>query len=92
MERTFTALTADTEGNAPDIDVSVTPDIASDLDLNAIVARLDDLAARIEKIEQAEKTEPWHGEYMGAGAGYTAEELDGKNPPEEKETKTESEE
>ena len=41
MERTFEALTA-TE-DAPAVDSSVTPDVASPLDLNAIVARLNDI-------------------------------------------------
>lgn len=92
MERTFSALTAD---ETPTVDTSVTPDVsASDLDLNAIVARIDELTARIEKIEQAEKAEPWHNDYKGAGAGYDAEEIDGNSPAEEKkeEPKTESEE
>ena len=91
MERTFSALMAD---ETPTIDTSVTPDVsASDLDLNAIVARIDELSARIEKIEQAEKAEPWHSDYKGAGAGYAADEIDGNPSAEEKEEpKTESEE
>ena len=56
MERTFEALTANED--AAVVDSSVTPDVASPLDLNAIVARLNDISARLEKIESAEKQEP----------------------------------
>ena len=59
MERTFEALTAAEDAPAA-IDSSVTPDVASPLDLNAIVARLNDISARLDKIETAEKQEPWH--------------------------------
>lgn len=81
MERTFEALTA-TE-DAPVVDSSVTPDVVSPLDLNAIVARLNDISARLDKIESAEKQEPWHN---GNGAdsaapGYSDEEIDGEDKP-----------
>ena len=81
MERTFEALTA--VEDAPAADSSVTPDVASPLDLNAIVARLNDLSARLDKIETAEKSEPWHN---GNGAdsaapGYSDEEIDGEDKP-----------
>ena len=84
MERTFEALTA-TE-DAPEIDSSVTPDIASPLDLNAIVARLNDITARLDKIESAEKQEPWHDDLAKSGSGYTDEEVDGVEPPDKKES------
>lgn len=71
MERTFNALTEKIDN--PAVDVSVTPDTISDIDLNAIVSRIDDLAARLTKIEQAEKNEPWHG--SGDGSGYSVEEI-----------------
>ena len=81
MERTFEALTA-TE-DAPAVDSSVTPDVVSPLDLNAIVARLNDISARLDKIETAEKSEPWHN---GNGAdsaapGYSDAEIDGEDKP-----------
>ena len=79
MERTFEALTA-TE-NPPAVDSSVTPDVASELDLNAIVARLNDIAARLDKIESAEKTEPWHKGEDSAAPGYTDAEIDGEDKP-----------
>ena len=79
MERTFEALTA-TE-DAPVVDSSVTPDIASPLDLNAIVARLNDITARLDKIESAEKQEPWHDDLAKSGSGYTDEEVDGEGKP-----------
>ena len=85
MERTFEALTANED--APAVDSSVTPDVASPLDLNAIVARLNDISARLDKIETAEKSEPWHN---GNGAdsaapGYSDTEIDGEgNPADEK--------
>ena len=87
MERTFEALTA-TE-DAPEVDSSVTPDVASPLDLNAIVARLNDISARLDKIETAEKSEPWHN---GNGAdsaapGYSDEEIDGEGKPAAEEKK-----
>lgn len=84
MDATFKALT---EGNPPEVDSSVTPDAASELDLNAIVARLDDIAARLAKIESAEKTEPWHDDNAKAGSGYTDEEIDGDDKPSESEDK-----
>lgn len=79
MERTFEALTA-TE-DAPAVDSSVTPDVASPLDLNAIVARLNDITARLDKIESAEKQEPWHDDLAKSGSGYTDEEVDGEDKP-----------
>lgn len=79
MERTFEALTA-TE-DAPAVDSSVTPDVASPLDLNAIVARLNDITARLDKIESAEKQEPWHDDFAKSGSGYTDEEVDGEGKP-----------
>ena len=89
MERTFNALSAP-EDNAPAVDSSVTPDVASELDLNAIVARLNDITARLDKIESAEKQEPWHNNKDSAAPAYTDAEIDGGNePPTEK---TESEE
>ena len=79
MERTFEALTED----APVVDSSVTPDEASPLDLNAIVARLNDIAARLDKIESAEKSEPWHNGNSAdsAAPGYSDEEIDGEGKP-----------
>lgn len=85
MERTFEALTA-TE-DTPAVDSSVTPDVASPLDLNAIAARLNDISARLDKIEAAEKQEPWHD---SAAPGYTDAEIDGEDKPAE--NKEESEE
>lgn len=81
MERTFEALTA-TE-DAPAVDSSVTPDVASPLDLNAIVARLNDISARLDKIETAEKAEPWHNGNSSdsAAPGYTDAEIDGEDKP-----------
>ena len=81
MERTFEVLTA-TE-DAPAVDSSVTPDVASPLDLNAIVARLNDITARLDKIETAEKFEPWHNGNSAdsAAPGYTDEEVDGEDKP-----------
>lgn len=84
MERTFEALTA--AEDAPAVDSSVTPDVASPLDLNAIVARLNDITARLDKIESAEKQEPWHDDYAKAGSGYTDEEVDGVESPDKKES------
>ena len=84
MERTFEALTANED--APVVDSSVTPDIASPLDLNAIVARLNDITARLDKIESAERQEPWHDDFAKAGSGYTDEEVDGVEPPDKKES------
>ena len=84
MERTFEALTA--AEDAPAVDSSVTPDVASPLDLNAIVARLNDITARLDKIENAEKQEPWHDDFAKAGSGYTDEEVDGVEPPDKKES------
>ena len=84
MERTFEAMTA-TE-DTPAVDSSVTPDIASPLDLNAIVARLNDITARLDKIESAEKQEPWHDDLAKSGSGYTDEEVDGVEPPDKKES------
>ena len=84
MERTFEALTA-TEA-APAVDSSVTPDVVSPLDINAIVARLNDITARLDKIESAEKQEPWHDDFAKAGSGYTDEEVDGVEPPDKKES------
>ena len=89
MERTFEALTA-TE-DAPAVDSSVTPDVASPLDLNAIVARLNDISARLDKIETAEKQEPWHNGADSAAPGYSDEEIDGEGKPADNEKK-ESEE
>lgn len=83
MERTFEALTANED--APAVDSSVTPDVASPLDLNAIVARLNDITARLAKIESAEKQEPWH-DYAKSGSGYTDEEVDGVEPSDKKES------
>ena len=88
MERTFDALTANEDAAA--VDSSVTPDVASPLDLNAIVARLDDITARLAKIERAEKTEPWHDDLAKSGSGYTDEEVDGESKPADE--KKESEE
>lgn len=81
MERTFEALTA-TE-DAPAVDSSVTPDVASPLDLNAIVARLNDISARLDKIETAEKSEPWHNgnSSESAAPGYSDAEIDGEGKP-----------
>lgn len=81
MERTFEALTANED--APAVDSSVTPDIASPLDLNAIVARLNDISARLDKIETAEKAEPWHNGNSSdsAAPGYTDAEIDGEDKP-----------
>lgn len=81
MERTFEALTA-TE-DAPAIDSSVIPDVASPLDLNAIVARLNDISARLDKIETAEKSEPWHNgnSSESAAPGYSDAEIDGEGKP-----------
>ena len=81
MERTFEALTA-TE-DAPAVDISVTPDVASPLDLNAIVARLNDISARLDKIETAEKSEPWHNgnSSESAAPGYSDAEIDGEDKP-----------
>ena len=84
MERTFEAMTA-TE-DTPAVDSSVTPDIASPLDLNAIVARLNDITARLDKIESAEKQEPWHDDLAKSGSGDTDEEVDGVEPPDKKES------
>ena len=84
MERTFEALTA--AEDTPAVDSSVTPDVISPLDLNAIVARLNDITARLDKIEAAEKQEPWHDDYAKAGSGYTDEEVDGVEPPDKKES------
>ena len=82
MERTFEALTANED--APAVDSSVTPDVASPLDLNAIVARLNDITARLDKIESAEKQEPWHDDLAKSGSGYTDEEVDEDKPAAEK--------
>ena len=84
MERTFEALTANED--TPAVDSSVTPDVISPLDLNAIVARLNDITARLDKIESAEKQEPWHDDYAKAGSGYTDEEVDGVEPLDKKES------
>lgn len=81
MERTFEALSA--VENPPAVDSSVTPDVASPLDLNAIVARLNDITARLDKIENAEKTEPWHNGNDSAAPGYTDAEIDGEGKPAE---------
>ena len=88
MERTFEALTA--AEDAPAVDSSVTPDVASPLDLNAIVARLNDISARLDKIETAEKSEPWHKGEDSAAPGYTDAEIDGEDKPADE--KKESEE
>ena len=81
MERTFEALTA--AENPPAVDNSVTPDLASPLDLNVIVSRLNDLTARLTKIENAEKSEPWHNGNSAdsAAPGYTDAEIDGEDKP-----------
>lgn len=79
MERTFEALTA--AENPPAVDSSVTPDLASPLDLNVIVSRLNDLTARLTKIENAEKSEPWHNGEDSAAPGYTDAEIDGEGKP-----------
>ena len=86
MERTFDALTA-TE-DAPAVDSSVTPDVASPLDLNAIVARLNDISARLDKIETAEKSEPWHNgnNPESAAPGYSDAEIDGEGKPADEES------
>lgn len=88
MDATFKALSEAV--NPPEVDSSVTPDATpSALDLNAIVARLDDIAARLDKIESAEKQEPWHtgynDDYAKQGSGYSDDEIDGdtKAPPAE---------
>ena len=78
MERTFEALTANED--APAVDSSVTPDAVSPLDLNAIVARLNDISARLDKIETAEKSEPWHNG-NNAAPGYTDAEIDVEDKP-----------
>lgn len=86
MDATFKALTEAV--NPPEVDSSVTPDATpSTLDLNAIVARLDDIAARLAKIESAEKTEPWHDDGAKSGSGYTDEEIDVDTKPSESEDK-----
>ena len=81
MERTFDALTANED--TPAVDSSVTPDVVSPLDLNAIVARLNDLSARLDKIETAEKSEPWHNGNSpeSAAPGYSDAEIDGEDKP-----------
>ena len=81
MERTFDVLTANEDATA--VDSSVTPDVASPLDLNAIVARLNDISARLDKIETAEKSEPWHNGNSAdsAAPGYSDEEIDGEGKP-----------
>lgn len=79
MERTFEALSA--VENPPAVDSSVTPDVASELDLNAIVARLNDITARLDKIESAEKQEPWHKGEDIAAPGYSDAEIDGEDKP-----------
>lgn len=84
MDATFKALT---EGEQTEVDSSVTPDAVSELDLNTIVARLDDITARLAKIERAEKTEPWHDDLAKSGSGYTDEEIDGDDRPPESEDK-----
>lgn len=84
MERTFEALAA--AENPPAVDSSVTPDLASPLDLNVIVSRLNDLTARLTKIENAEKSEPWHKGEDSAAPGYTDAEIDGEQPPETNES------
>ena len=84
MERTFEALTANED--TPAVDSSITPDVASPLDLNAIVARLNDISARLEKIESAEKQEPWHDDFAKSGSGYTDEEVDGVEQTKKKES------
>ena len=86
MERTFEALTANED--APAVDSSVTPDVASPLDLNAIVARLNDISARLDKIETAEKAEPWHNgnSSESAAPGYSDAEIDGEDKPADEES------
>ena len=86
MERTFEALTANED--APAVDSSVTPDVASPLDLNAIVARLNDISARLDKIETAEKSEPWHNgnSSESAAPGYSDAEIDGEDKPADEES------
>ena len=86
MERTFDALTANED--EPAVDSSVTPDIVSPLDLNAIVARLNDISARLDKIETAEKSEPWHNgnSSESAAPGYTDAEIDGEDKPADEES------
>lgn len=84
MERTFEALSA--VENPPAVDSSVTPDVASELDLNAIVARLNDITARLDKIESAEKQEPWHKGEDIAAPGYTDAEIDGEDKPADEES------
>ena len=84
MERTFEALSA--VENPPAVDSSVTPDVASELDLNAIVARLNDITARLDKIESAEKQEPWHKGEDIAAPGYSDAEIDGEQPTETNES------
>ena len=86
MERTFDALTANED--APAVDSSVTPDIVSPLDLNAIVARLNDISARLDKIETAEKSEPWHNgnSSESAAPGYTDAEIDSEDKPADEES------
>ena len=86
MERTFEALTANED--APAVDSSVTPDVASPLDLNAIVARLNDISARLDKIETAEKSEPWHNGNSSdsAAPGYSDAEIDGEGKPADEES------
>lgn len=79
MERTFEALSA--VENPPAVDSSVTPDVASELDLNAIVARLNDITSRLDKIESAEKQEPCHNGDDIAAPGYTDAEIDGEDKP-----------
>ena len=78
MERTFEALTA--AEDAPAVDSSVTPDVASPLDINAIVARLNDISARLDKIETAEKQEPWHN----TAPANTENESGEENPADDK--------
>ena len=84
MERTLEALTANED--APAVDSSVTPDVASPLDLNAIVARLNDISARLDKIETAEKAEPWHNGADSAAPGYSDAEIDGEDKPADEES------
>ena len=90
MERTFEALTANED--APAVDSSVTPHVPSPLDLTAIVARLNDIAARLDKIDSAEKSEPWHNGNSAdsAAPGYSDAEIDGGDKPADE--KKESEE
>ena len=81
MNMTFDALAAD---NPEAVDSSVTHDATpSALDINAIVARLDDISARLAKIENAEKSEPWHYNNDNAAPAYTDAEIDGEEPPKE---------